>query len=200
MTPDFGGKPRAGPSPFRGRPGFTLVELLVTISIVAILLALAIPSMDDAALNGKLRSQANAFLSTLHIARSEAIKRNGRVVVCKSADGAACVADGTGSGWEQGWIVFDDPDNDIVHDGTEALIERHQPLARGFSLTGNGNVDDFISFHPSGATMLTSGAFQSGTLTLCRYAPTIGNRGREIVLSSTGRARIADISNIAACP
>ena len=66
--------------------GFTLVELVVTMVIAAVLLVVAIPSLEDAVLNTKLRAQSNAFLASLYLARSEAIKRNARVVVCKTAD------------------------------------------------------------------------------------------------------------------
>lgn len=202
MSPESAGKPRVAPAAVRGGRGFTLIELLVSLSIAAILLVVALPNLTNSAPRGRLTSQANAFLATLHLARSEAIKRNGRVVVCKSSNGTDCVADGNGSGWDQGWIVFHDSNNNGLHEAAEALIETHQPLARGFSLTGNGNVDDFISFHPSGAAMLTSGAFQSGTLTLCRATPTVFSEGRQIVLSGAGRARVAVVNNIApdGCP
>jgi len=180
-----------------GRRGFTLVELMVALAIAVILLMVAVPNLNDAAPRGKLAAQANAFLATLNLARSEAIKRNGRVVVCKSADGVACTDDG---GWDQGWIVFHDPDNDVVRDGTEAIIERHQPLANGFSLTGNGTVANYISFHPSGAAMTPGGAFQAATLTLCRFAPTVSSAERQIILSAAGRARVQTIEGVASCP
>ena len=197
-------KLRFGLSPSEAMAGFTLVELVVILATAAVLLVLAVPNLNDATLNGKLRSQANAFLATLHLARSEAIKRNERVVVCKSADGEACVAGNESAGWDQGWIVFHDHNSNGVRASDEDIIERHQPLAFGFSLTGNANVDDYISFSPSGATMLTSGAFQSGTLTLCRSAPTLASRWRKIVLSATGRARIEAVEEavgvVKTCP
>jgi type IV fimbrial biogenesis protein FimT len=186
-------------SPARAGAGFTLVELMVALTIAAILFTLAIPSLDAAALNSKLRAQANAFLASLHEARSEAIKRNGRVVVCKSADGVDCVASG---GWEQGWIVFHDRNNDgdRAEDADEDIIERHQPLAIGFLLRGGGNVANYISFNSSGSTMLTSGAFQSGSVTLCRSEPTISDKGKQIVLNPVGRPRICDTNPLTACP
>jgi type IV fimbrial biogenesis protein FimT len=172
------------------------------------LLALAVPGMDDASLNGKLRSQASAFLSTLHLARSEAIKRNARVAVCKSSDGDICTETG---GWDQGWIVFHDRNNDgnrVANgdnepDGTtdEHIIERHQQLATGFSLTGDDDdVASSISFGPTGMPVFTSEDAQSGALTLCRFAPTVAESGRKIQIRATGRARIERVEDLAGCP
>lgn len=204
MNRQFTWRPRLGLPPAGRHAGFTLVELMVTLAIAAVLMVLAVPNLNDATLNGKLRSQANAFLATLHLARSEAIKRNGRVVVCKSADGETSAAGDGSGGWDQGWMVFHDRNNNGVRDNDEDIIERHQPLAFGFSLTGNANIDDYISFNPSGASMLTSGAFQSGTLTLCRSVPTLAGRWRKIVVSAAGRARIEAVEEavgaVKACP
>lgn len=193
-------KRMTGPATPPNRQGFTLLELLVTLSIAAILLTIAIPSMEDAALNAKLRSQANTFLGSLHLARSEAIKRNQRVVVCKSPDGATCADDGSATHWEQGWIVFEDTDNDGVRDGGEILIQRQPPLDSRFVLAGNSSVQDYISFHPSGTTMPTGGGFQAGTVTLCRSTPTFSPEGRQIIISSVGRMRIEAVDNLTNCP
>ena len=180
--------------------GFTLVELMIALSIASILLMLAVPSMEDAAINAKLRSQANAFLASLHFARSEGIKRNRRVVVCKSASGTSCVADDGATGWEQGWIVFQDTNNDGLRSGDEIIIERNQALDSGFVLAGNDTVDDYVSFHPSGTTLPVGGGFQAGTLTLCRSTPTISPNGRRIIISSVGRMRIEAVDDLATCP
>ena len=88
--------------------GFTLVELLVSMAVMAILLTLAVPAFSEAMVSSRLTSVANSFLSHLYLARSEAIKRNGRAVLCKSADGLACSGSG---GWHQGWILFHDANN-----------------------------------------------------------------------------------------
>jgi type IV fimbrial biogenesis protein FimT len=119
------------------------------------------------------------------------------VVVCKSADGAACT---DGEGWDQGWIVFHDGNNNLVRDVAEPIIERHQPLATGFSLTANGTVSSYISFHPSGAAMTPVGASQTATLTLCRFSPTVASAGRAIMLNAAGRARIKKVVDVADCP
>lgn len=182
----------------RGGAGFTLIELLVTLGIAALLLTLAVPNLKDAVLYQQLRAQTNAFLASLHMARSEAIKRNTRVVICKSTNGTACVS-GT-SGWQQGWILFQDTDNDAVADGGETIIDRHPALHSDFVLAGNTGVRDFVSFHPSGTTMSTAGAFQAGTLTLCRATPSVADSGRQIVLSAVGRPRTCSTSSLTACP
>lgn len=191
-----------------GRPGFTLIELMVTLAIVTVLLVLAVPSLEDATLNTQLRAQSNALLASLQLARSEAIKRNARVVVCKTADWTATdAACDTAGGWEQGWIVFHDCDNDANRDtntcpgGTaETIIDRHPPLANGFLLRGGGNVANYVSFHPSGGTLLTSGALQFASLTLCRSPPAFSSTGKQIVISAVGRARICDTNPLSACP
>src|SRR3569833_4532748 len=89
--------------------GFTLVELLVTISIATILVTLAVPSFSDFVKNNRMITQPTDFVTAMNVARSEAIRRGTRITLCKSSDGAGCVS---GRNWEQGWIVFVDDDGD----------------------------------------------------------------------------------------
>src|SRR5688572_23647254 len=107
-------------APRRSR-GFTLVELLVVLSILAVLVTAAVPLTSSIGRSMKLTALSNALLSQLHLARSEAIKRNGRVAVCKSGDGRSCLAAG---GWEQGWIVYHDANNNGLHDEAEDVVHR----------------------------------------------------------------------------
>ena len=88
--------------------GFTLIELLVVVALVAILQLLAVPALVSMATSMNLTTAVNSLFSSLILARSEAIKRNSRAVVCKSGNGNTCITTG---GWEQGWIVFHDVNN-----------------------------------------------------------------------------------------
>lgn len=165
--------------------GFSLSELLPVTAIAALLLGLAIPSMNTMLQTHRTRSTVGSFVSALHLARSEAIKRSGRAVVCKSASGIACTP---GGGWEQGWIVFHDRNNNAAFDPGERLVGQQGPVS-GLRLAGNLPVANYVSYSASGSAKLTSGAFQAGTFTLC---PVGGNNGadvRKIVLSGTGRPR-----------
>lgn len=170
--------------------GFTLIELLVVLVIVAVLAMVGVPSMAGIMDSIKLSSASNVFLSSLHLARSEAIKRNGRVVLCKSADGVSCASSG---GWEQGWFVFHDANNNSTIDSDEAVIARTQPLLGNLRLTGNSSVARYVSFVSTGATKLVSGAFQAGTLTLCRLSAS-GGEARQIILNAAGRPRIQRVA------
>jgi type IV fimbrial biogenesis protein FimT len=185
----------AGLRPFNVRTGgFTLLELLVAVTAALVLLLVAAPSMSAAITSVKLTSTSNNFLSHIYLARSEAIKRNGRVVLCKSADGATCAASG---GWEQGWIVFHDTNNNGVIDSGELVIARQQALPAAFRLTGNQNVAKYVSFEPTGVTRLVGGGFQAGTLTLCRQSAA-SNEARQIILNAVGRPRVQKLQ-IASC-
>ena len=73
-----------------GCAGFTLIELLVVVALAAILQSLAAPALSGMVNSMRLTTAVNSLLSSLHLARSEAIKRNSRAVVCKSASGDAC--------------------------------------------------------------------------------------------------------------
>lgn len=166
--------------------GFTLIEFMIVLVVMGVLITVAIPAYSSMLVNHRLTSQSNGFLATLHFARSEAIKRNSRVVVCKSTTGENC---NTSGGWHQGWLVFDDRNNNASRDDGEALLRRGQALTEGFSMTGNSPVVSYVSYTPLGLSKKVSGAFQAGTITLCQSA-TSGGEGRIIVITITGRARV----------
>lgn len=175
----------AGAGSLRGQ-GHTLIELLATVAVLAVLAAVGAPSMGRLIDSTRLTFYANDFLSAMYLARSEAIKRNGRASLCKSSTGFSCSADG---GWEQGWIVFRDQNSNGSVDPGEVVVHRTLALPAGFRLVGNQNLANYISFASSGRTRLVSGAFQAGTLTLCKQSPSPGE-ARQIVINNAGRARV----------
>lgn len=162
--------------------GFTLIELMVTISLVAILAAIAVPSFQTLILNNRMATQSNDFLSSLQLARSEAVKRGATVSLCKSANAASCTTAGT---YAQGWIVFADTDSDSIVDAGEAVIQAYGPVAGGSTLTGSGTVANAITYTARGFTSLTADA----TVSLCPPSPA-AVAGRDIQITASGRARI----------
>ncbi|RPJ45094.1 MAG: prepilin-type N-terminal cleavage/methylation domain-containing protein [Betaproteobacteria bacterium] len=175
--------------------GSTLLELMVVLSVSAILLGIAIPGFSALTSNSRLVAATNELVSSLHLARSEAIKRNSRVVLCTSATGTSCVASG---GWHQGWLVFHDPNNNAVLDSGETVILARQSFPAGLKLNGNQWIAKYISYTPSGATRTISGVLQVGTLTVCNESAASGT-ARWIVVSSTGRPRTVKVV-LASCP
>lgn len=82
---------------------FTLIELMITVAIAAIVLAIAIPSFNVQMLNSRSVALGEELASAINFARSEAVKRGARVSVCPSNNGTGC-----GGAWADGWIVFVD--------------------------------------------------------------------------------------------
>lgn len=166
------------------RHGFTLVEMMVTIAILGILLAIAIPSYQRFVLDTRMTTQANEFLTMLHFTRSEAVKRNTRVTICKSSDGATCTMTGD---WRQGWIVFVDAPANGTLDGADVVLRVHGALEGGSTLVGNNSAADYISYLPSGQSSLASNV--DGIVKLC--SPVAGIAGRNVVISfGPGRTRV----------
>jgi type IV fimbrial biogenesis protein FimT len=158
--------------------GFTLVELLISIAILAILLALAAPSFTNASLPSKLRSVSNSLIGATNLARSEAIKRDAPVRLCVSADGATC---GAGN-WNQGWIVV-----------SGAIVLHSEPAApTGFRVTPAGGSTALI-FQPTGL------AATADVFTVCRANPTVGSQERTVSISAIGRPSV-QMTHVGACP
>ncbi len=178
---------RSNVPPHHGKQpgGFTLVELLVTAAIAAALMMLAIPALTGMLDTQRRSASLNRFVASLHLARGEAIKRNGRAVVCKSATGEQCTQTGH---WEQGWIVFHDANNNASLDAGEWLLQQQGPLGGRLRLSGNLPVAHYVSYSATGTAKKTSGAFQAGTFTLCPPDGAADNI-RKIILSGTGRPR-----------
>ena len=183
------------PAPWRKSSGFTLVDLLMVLAVMSVVLTVAVPAMTATMDSIRLGSISNTFVSHLYLARSEAIKRNGRVVLCKSPTGVSCVASG---GWEQGWIVFHDANNNATREPGETVIQQEGSMPASFRLAGNLNVAKYVSYSATGSAKLVTGAFQAGTLTLCQPSASDG-AARQIVISSTGRPRIQKVK-VAVCP
>jgi type IV fimbrial biogenesis protein FimT len=165
---------------------FTLTEMMVTLVILCILAILAIPSLSRLAANTRMSTEASELLSMLHLTRSEAIKRNHRVTICKSRDGKHCSQEGD---WSQGWIIYVDGAAIGMRDENDILLRVHGALSRSSTLTGNTHVADYISYLPNGQSKKANGAMQGGTLTLCSNTPAVP--GRSIVITTgPGRPRL----------
>ena len=186
-------------SPERGSPlqqcrerhcGFTLIELLFAVLVMAVLAAQAVPAMGNLVALARLKSATNDFYFDLSLAHSEAIKRNFRVAMCPSPDGGECQP---GSGWETGWMIFQDDNNSGTRDADEEIIKVTVVSKPRVAIRGNKNVMRYVSFTALGTTNLISGAFQAGTFTVCLQ----GRReleSRQVVINSMGRSRIAKTS------
>jgi type IV fimbrial biogenesis protein FimT len=160
--------------------GFTIVELMITLALLAILIALAAPSFNDASLSGKLGSFASQLVASTQIARSEAVKRNQTVRMCASEDGDACATSG---GWEQGWIIVLDDDT---------VIDYQQALPDEFRIDQAGGLAE-IDF-PAGVVGATTATF-----TICRATP-VGTQNRVVTLTATGNARVTTTDGVTSCP
>ncbi|MFB1487585.1 MULTISPECIES: GspH/FimT family pseudopilin [unclassified Thiocapsa] len=98
--------------------GFTLLELMVTVAIAAILLTLGVPSFRDLVQNNRAATQVNALVTALSLARSEAVRRGQHVSICPSTDQETCTG---GDDWDDGWIVFVDDETSEVLRVEEAM-------------------------------------------------------------------------------
>ncbi len=174
--------------------GFTLLEMLVALTLLAVLAAAAAPSFSGLLQSNLAATHADALMTSLTLARSEAIKRNLRVTLCKSADGASCT---TAGDWAQGWLVFVDRDANGVLGTDEEVLRVQSILSGGFTL-GNSNARNWYAYRADGSAA-SSGGLVTGTFRVC---PPDGNvaRARRVVTNITGRPQVRAGIGSLSCP
>lgn len=160
--------------------GYTLIELVITTALLAILIQVAIPEMSGL-LSAWQRDRATRSITDhLALARSEAIRWSRRVVMCSSLDGLNC-APGTTKNWRSGWIVFQDLNVNGQFDAPDKLIAASQGPDGIRDIRGNALIQRFV-FMPTG--MMASGM---GTL---EVIPKVGKNQR-ITVNRIGRIRLS---------
>lgn len=168
----------------RGSSGVTLIELMTTIGIVAILSVVAAPSFSNLRYDAKRTTAVNGFFHSVFLARSESVKRGQVVTICKSRDGSTCADDAS---WHEGWMIFVNTDRDDLpeRDPSEHVLFVHEGWPGG-TITSNRAAYSFRPYRQ---------AIVNGTVVFCD--PRGGAHARAIIISHTGRPRIArrDASN-----
>jgi type IV fimbrial biogenesis protein FimT len=156
--------------------GFTIIELLVVVGMIAVLMGFGIPAMGTFVKNDRLSTQINTLVGHLAYARSEAVLRSQQVALCASSNMTACL----GTDWGAGWILYVDADGDSKLSAGEEILRVKQPLSGGNTLSSTF-ADSFI-YDKRGFS-----ATGTGTFSLC------DDRGvtnlKSISISNTGRVR-----------
>ena len=162
--------------------GFTLLELMTTLAVAAIVVSVGVPTFRGVVNDSRLASQANEFVSAIAIARSAAVRYQRNATVCRSTNFDAAVPGcAAGTDWSVGWIVWVDKDSDAAIDANEILAV-HEPLRGTTSLTSaaaGSFVYDARGFSTVGGD----------TLTLCDDRT--GETGRRIRVNNVGRTNVA---------
>lgn len=165
------------------RSGFTLVELMIVLSIAAILIGIGVPSFRTLIQSQRMTTTVNDFLAAINLTRSEALQRGVRVDMVP--------ADATSADWSKGWTVFVDANSDQVLDVSEKVIYTHGPMPDGMTVdvSSLGAAPLYIAYRATGENRTgTKIANQKGGT--IKFA--LDDHQRNVILNFLGRPRVCD--------
>ncbi len=169
----------------RSGAGFTLIELMVTVALLAVLLAVAAPSFVSFRRNSELAGIANNFVGAVNAARSEAMKRNMFAMVTPVDKD---------DNWLKGWIAFVDVNDNQEYDSGDIVVMRQEAVPDFISISGNGSTaasSAYVRYDGSGFSRPTGSDTPNTTLTISRSdAADDFSQKRRVIVARTGRIRV----------
>jgi type IV fimbrial biogenesis protein FimT len=172
--------------------GFTLIELMVTVAVAAILVSIAAPSFQTFFNRNRIATVTNDYITAINYARSEAIKGGAITTLCMSSSGSACTGN---SGWSNGWIIWVDRNGDgVMNTGVVSELTRaHGPINAGNVAIGGTKTS--FSFNGQGALTTTTGG---DTFNIC--TPSDLTLSNSISVDPSGHLRRVAKPALAICP
>ncbi len=133
----------------RSQTGFTLYELMITVLVVGVILAVGVPNMTEFRANSRITTTANDFHAAFHLARAEAARARSNVTICASADSMEDDAD-CGGTWDEGMIVFMDQDGSLTRNSVNDIVLRRHPAINNNLTLAIADDATYFSYGPSG--------------------------------------------------
>ena len=181
--------------------GFTLIELMATLTVAAVLMMVAVPSVMSFKRNSELTSATNTLLASINTARGEAMKRGSNAIMAPT----------NGTDWTGGWIVFvyvyaagrTTGTSGYTYDAAyDKLIQQQPALPSYISVSGNGNTgiaNPYIMYDASGYSKTKGSGTQNSTLSISRNDVSSSDQIRRIKIAVTGRARACNPATDTSC-
>jgi type IV fimbrial biogenesis protein FimT len=173
----------------RDTSGFTFLELVIALAVTGVLFSIVPTTFAGWIAGQQVANHARHLAESMEIARSEAIKHGYRVNLCRSVDGRQCAT--AAGGWESGWLMFVDDNNNGEIDDEETVLRSEGPAQNAITVHSNRPVQDYISYTSLGHARLQTGALQMGTLIVCKP----GQDALNVVIANSGRTRIDKTRN-----
>ena len=159
--------------------GLTLIELLITVVILALLLTVVMPNVRDTISRNRITATGNDILTAIHLARNEAVARGVNVSICPTGiSDFTC----TSGGWNEGWLVWADLNGDLdVDAGEERIRSTTEAHHAETAIAASGNLDNGLVFGPDGTARNLGGGTETLAITKDKYP-----QGLRISVSATG--------------